>query len=304
MQTFLNPELIDRHRKILRRYLWTRRGSIRQVPELIAQGANNALYRFYIAGRPLLAKIGMNPFYRQLHIEYAVLCHAGAVGPVPVDYFDDVRSGLQVLLVEQLDGVHPFVLDDEGLRAAGRAIAAYHTCREKISEVPEEHGVSFISGRILRVRNYGGVEGYHDRFDRLYSLLLANADREGMVPDSGKSVLVHGDLTPRNIIAHPSGSLRIIDWEGARYDVPEADLATFVKAYHLEGERRDRFFAAYGLPVDRNIFNFRLAVHYVQVIAWRLAIQLPRERGDHYNEVLSELEEEFTAAEKLISLYP
>ena len=267
----------------------------------MAQGANNALYRFHLAGRSLLAKIGINPFYRQLHIEYAVLQHAGAVCPVPFDFFDDVRTGLQVLLIEPVSGIHPFELNDAALCAAGRAIASYHTGVPKIDEVPEESGAGFITDRILRVRKFGGLHEFHERFDCLYTAVLVAARQEEMTPDYRKLVLVHGDLVPRNIIMHPSGVLRIIDWEGTRYDVPEADLATFVKAYHLEGTQRERFFDAYGLPVDRMLFDFRLAVHYVQVIAWRLAIQLPHERGDRYNEAIAELEKEFSTAEQLIS---
>lgn len=300
MNLLVSQEVIERHRTVLRRYLWSRRGSIRQVPELVAQGANNALYRFHLRGRPLLAKIGMNPFFRQLHVEYAVLKHVRTISPGVFDFFEDERTDLQVLLLDPVDGVHPYILDDAMLSAAGRAIAAYHNGSAVIAEVPVEHGVSFITDRILQVERYGGLVAYRDRYEKLYDSLLSYADLFSL-RDCGKMVLVHGDLVPRNIISEPGGALRIIDWEGARYDIPEADLATIVKAYHLEGEHRELLFAAYGLPVDRTLFNFRLAVHHVQVLAWRLSIQLPQVQEEQNSHVEEEIEKEFGIAEQLLA---
>ncbi len=302
MNHLVSPEIIEQHRTVLRRYLWSRRGAIRQVPELVAQGANNALYRFHLRGRPLLAKIGMNPFFRQLHVEYAVLKHVGTISPGVFDFFEDDRTDLQVLLLDPVDGEHPYVLDNALLSAAGRAIAAYHTGSAVIDEVPVEQGVSFITDRILQVERYGGRVDYRERYEKIYGSLLSYADQFPL-GDRGRMVLVHGDLVPRNIISEPGGALRIIDWEGARYDIPEADLATIVKAYHIEGERRERLFAAYGLPVDHALFNFRLAVHYVQVLAWRLAIQLPQVQEEKNSQVEEEIEKEFGTAEQLLAAY-
>ena len=296
----ISPVVVNRHRRILRRYLWTRRESIHQVPELVAQGANNALYRIYLNEKPVLAKIGMNPFYRKLHIEYAVLRQVAPLSPEPIDFFNDARSGLQVLLLKQLDGRHPDVLEDTDIAAIGRIIAAFHTGIPPIDAVPTEQGMSFIRNRVLQVRSTGGLQTYRDRFKKLYDVLLGYADRPGVTPHPDQNVLVHGDLVPRNIIMEPDGAARIIDWEGARYDVPEADLATFLKAYRITGARREHFFSAYGLPVDRNRFALRLAVHYLQVIAWRLTMQLSREYGKRYDEVVAELDEELDIAEELI----
>ena len=38
----IGTALVNNHRRMLRRYLWSRRESVRQVPELVARGANNA----------------------------------------------------------------------------------------------------------------------------------------------------------------------------------------------------------------------------------------------------------------------
>lgn len=299
-EALISPLAVNRHRRILRRYLWTRRESIRQVPELVAQGANNALYRFFLNEKPVLAKIGMNPFFRKLHIEYAVLRQVAPLSPEPIDFYNDPRSGLQVLLLKQLDGIHPYELEDTEVAAVGRIIASYHTGTSPIDTVPTEHGASCIRKRVLQVGSCGDLQTYRDRFKNLYDMLLEYAGHPGVAPDSERNVLVHGDLVPRNIIMASDGAVRIIDWEGARYDIPEADLATFVKAYRLTGAKRENLFSAYGLPVDRNRFAFKLAVHYLQVMAWRLTMQLSREFGERHEEVLGELSEELHTTEDLI----
>lgn len=49
-------------------------------------------------------------------------------------------------------------------------------------------------------------------------------ERLEMIPDHG-SVLVHGDLTPENVIVRPDGSLCLIDWEYAHRGHGDEDLA-------------------------------------------------------------------------------
>lgn len=300
MDKTVDQSLVELHKDILLRYLPGKKVSA-PVPELFSRGANNALYRFELAGRPVVAKVGMNPFYRHLHIEYEVMKHLAGICPGVVDFFTDEQHDVQVLLIEFVEGVHPPTLDTDAVRDIATVIAAYHTYATPVPMVPAETCGGFIANSVMQVPGTCCQPDHLDRFNTLLTLVLRLARYFGSGNAHERNVLVHGDLIPLNIIADRFGFLKIIDWEGVRYDAPEADLATLVKAYRMDEMQREHLFAAYGLPVDRTIFTFRLAVHYLQVIAWRLAIQLPREREEHYTAAVAELEEEFAVAEELVA---
>ncbi len=67
--------------------------------------------------------------------------------------------------------------------------------------------------------------------------------------------IIHGDVSPTNVILRPSGHLVIIDWTDARMDVGLTDLT---QASHLFGMTYDvanRFFAYYNHPLNQPLFT-------------------------------------------------
>ncbi|CAM3788335.1 phosphotransferase [Alkalicoccus chagannorensis] len=86
------------------------------------------------------------------------------------------------------------------------------------------------------------------------------------------SVLVHGDLHPKNLIAREGRLSGVIDWGDAHYGHPASDLALVFQA--LPAAEHDRFFERYGaideetkqLAVFKAVFVStalaRYAVHY------------------------------------------
>ena len=296
----VDPSLVELHHTILAEYIISK-GLPATEPEFLARGVNNVLYRFDLAGRQVVAKIGTNCFYRQLHIEFEVLRRLYGISPAGIDFFTDKQRYTQVLLLEFAEGRHPFVFQGDMMRNVGAVIARYHQIDEPVAAVPVETCRNFLENRILQVPGMLCRKAHLGMFNRCYRTALDCTERMEPLLNSGRRVLVHGDLIPLNIIADRFGFLKIIDWEGARYDAPEADLATLVKAFGLNDAQTEELFAAYGLPVDRTVFLFRLAVHYLQVIAWRLAVQIPGGPDEENEKAAAELAVEFSTVQELFS---
>jgi Ser/Thr protein kinase RdoA (MazF antagonist) len=291
--------IVAYHQAILRLSFFEKGLSI-PVPELFAHGANNLLYRFSLQGTTIVAKIGINPFYRYLHLEREVLEQLGSTGPRIIDFFLDGEDNVQVLLLEYVEGTHPYTLNNEQLVNIGAVIAGYHGLEKPLPQVPVETYREFLARRILPVPMTGDLKEYsRRRFHEIFSRARALTESLTEKLAACRMVLVHGDLIPENIIVDKCGFLRIIDWEGVRYDAPEADFATLIKAFKLDSEQFALVLEGYGVPIDENVLRFRLLVHYLQVIAWRLAIQLPRDKKEHYDSTAAELEAEFEAAEEM-----
>ena len=80
---------------------------------------------------------------------------------------------------------------------------------------------------------------------------------------------MHGDVIPLNLI-FSNGDCKLIDWELARFDFPEWDLASVKKAFRFSGNSREAFFAAYGNHYDENVLWFVSLLHYCNVVLWRI----------------------------------
>jgi thiamine kinase-like enzyme len=118
--------------------------------------------------------------------------------------------------------------------------------------------------------------------------------------ETATKVLVHGDLIPLNILRTNAGEFHIIDWEGVRYDEPEADLVTLVKAYSLDDHQIASLLKGYGRPVDRRMLICRFLLHLLQVVAWRLAVQIPSVSGEKRTAAALEMEREMGQAESIL----
>lgn len=90
-------------------------------------------------------------------------------------------------------------------------------------------------------------------------------------------VLVQGDPTEGNVFFWPptdvsEGKVVLIDWEFARWDLPEFDLAFFMDTYDLEESEQARFLRAYGYSFDpSSILRLSIVwlIHIFRIVAWR-----------------------------------
>lgn len=267
--------------------------------QYFASGANNVLYRLQNDTNDFVVKIGVNPSYRRLSCEAAILDIVKEITPGLISYTIDEHSFTEILVMPFVDGRHENILSTEMLTTLAQSVAKYHEYPRMIEQLAEENCSDFFERRILPVNSNEVNRPFIDRYKSLF--VKAGGLIEYFGREHSKKVLVHGDLIPLNIRFTDNKSVIIIDWEGARYDEPESDIATLFKGWKLDTGQQEKFLAAYNLPVGKNILNFRMVLHYLQVIAWRLSIQLTWNNSDEQETgIISEIEEELVSAENLL----
>jgi fructosamine-3-kinase len=288
------------HEKVLEQYCIEQNYPFRGL-ELVGFGANNVIYRFSHHKSKIAIKVGINPAFRHLRTEYEILKRCAPTTPGAVDFFSDDKSGTEVLLMRFIEGVHCRSVDVRQIALLGAAVAAYHRVSRNIPHVPLDDHRKFINGRIMPVNTTERNSRYIGQFKELY--IECGILSESMPVDAvdQRAVLIHGDLIPRNIVFTDEDQAVVIDWEGARYDVPEADLATAIKGFGLDDLQTAALLDAYGLPVNRERLSYRLLLHYLQVIAWRCAVQLNCEDNVAYDRVCAELDCELLTAREVLA---
>lgn len=267
-----------------------------------ASGANNVLYRLQNDANDFIVKIGVNPSYRRLSIEAAILDVVNGITPGLISYTIDERSNTEILVIPYIDGRHESLLSIETLTILAQSIAKYHEYPRMIEQLGEENCSDFFERSILPVNSNDVNRPYIERYKSLY--VKAGGLIDYFKREHRKKVLVHGDLIPLNLLFTDNNSVVILDWEGARYDEPESDIATLFKGWKLDVGQQEIFFSAYKLPINKNTLNFRMVLHYLQVIAWRLSIQLTWNNSvEQEAAIMSEIEEELVYAEDLLLTY-
>lgn len=287
------------HEKLIEEYCFSE-NITNFTAQYFASGANNVLYRLQNDTSDFVVKIGVNPSFRKLCVEAAILDIVKEITPNLISYTIDEDSGTEVLVVPFIDGRHEYLPSAEKITTLAQSIAKYHTYPRMLEQLDEEDGAEFINKRILPVNMNDSNRPYIDRYKSLFVKVGGLCEYYGR--GQRKKVLVHGDLIPLNIMFTDNNSVIIIDWEGARYDEPESDIATLFKGWKLDAAQQESFLAAYNLPVSKKTLNFRMVLHYVQVIAWRLSIQLTGDNTEEQEtEIMKEIEEELVFAENLLS---
>jgi aminoglycoside phosphotransferase (APT) family kinase protein len=84
--------------------------------------------------------------------------------------------------------------------------------------------------------------------------------------------LIHGDPTRRNIF-YQNGKVKLIDWEMARYQIREWDLAFFVWSYNLDEEQKRFFLKESGYPlneISNKQFNLIYLLHCFGIQSWMI----------------------------------
>lgn len=239
------------------------------------RGANNMLFESCASEEKFVVKLGVNERFRFLHREFQILCRTDGIGPRAYTLHVQHPSGLQALVEERLDGVAPSSADCGILERIGAKIAEVHRLHAFADWAPVEDWKVFMEDRVLRPR---GNDDWGAHFAELCDgMCRAGELLYGSLPVAERPlpVIVHGDLIPENILVLVDGSIRILDWEGARLDEPEADLVTAIKGFGLAGAARAALLRGYGMPLHGPVLEFRLALHALQVAGWRLAVQLP-----------------------------
>lgn len=245
----------------------------------MTRGANNRLFRAEHAGEVYLVKEGLNPDFRMLHREFQFLSRTDGIGPRVYAFQARPPQGMQCLVMECIEGVHPDTDMPDFPRNLGMTMSSWHRIPAFVDWLPRETWQSFLQIRVLRPAADDSDRMAFDLVcqtafhtgDSLYAISTTNAEGNVDLP-----VIVHGDLIPLNMLQRSDGTLCILDWEGARLDEPEADLATAIVGCALSTEQVSELLRGYALPVDGRKLEFRLALHLLQIAGWRLACQVPQ----------------------------
>lgn len=266
----------------------------------LTRGANNLIYRLHCDNLSLIAKIGVNAKFKNLDKEYLFLNQVKDIGP-EVFFFDICgENHLHVIIESFIDGYHPYQMNYEQLNNIGQKIALYHSVNHSQFIFSNETWLDFIDNRIPLI----------DPQKDEHSLASTVIEKKEQAKKLGFSiyknkiktvpVLVHGDLIPLNLIIGKDGSFKIIDWECIRYDDAESDLATLIKAFRLTDDQIVTLLQGYNRAIDKQILEFRLLLHYLQVIAWRIAVQIPSSIAAEKEKAVTETYEELSVAENLM----
>jgi hypothetical protein len=291
-------EIPDEHRQRIDAALQSTNKKYDRI-EYLSKGANSIIYKLFYNENITIAKVGINSEFKNLHKEFKVLKFIGEIGPHPIVYHADDLTGLQVLIESFIDGYHPFDVTSVPITTYGKTILKYHKLNIPENVLSTETWQKFFETRILQVSSSRDTlsQRFFDAKTQIYS---TGCDIEKENPVSEK-VLVHGDLIPNNLIVDKHESkIKVIDWEGARLDNAEADLATFIKAFNLSGNRLIEFLEGYEMSINMNILWFRILLHYLQVVAWRLSLQIPNTTNMLKEKALIETESELARIEKML----
>ena len=101
---------------------------------------------------------------------------------------------------------------------------------------------------------------------------------------------IHGDLNRENILVNLAG-IHIIDWESARYDYPEIDLASFIFYFQFDKEKTSLLLEEYWYDFTNEVsikwLHFFYVFHVFDILAYRLSRKLD---NDQYMNVEMEIE--------------
>lgn len=191
-------------------------------------------------------------------------------GVLPVAEVLEVRRGDPgadlpgLLVVSRLPG-EPLVevlpdLDDAGLRRVGEGLGVL---AGRLGLAVQPRRGLFTDHRLVADRR---LPTLHELLDPAAADLpagLADAlrpvldDADGLLAGDSRSVLVHGDLNPRNVLVDPASLVvtGLVDWEFAHAGGPWEDLGNLLR-HAPDGPLRDGVLASYaslvpGLPADR-----------------------------------------------------
>jgi len=172
----------------------------------------------------------------QLRNERLALMHAPGLAPAEIAWIDEI-SGFPALLTEALNGHWP--ASHKGIDWRPGDIGAVLASLSRLQAIAPPEGLA--PPPAFSVTDWPGVgarvvgtalesvasAGWFER----NAAVLASA--EGALDRSG-TVFVHGDVRSDNICLMPHGP-RFVDWSSAHAGSPDADLALFLPATHLEG---------------------------------------------------------------------
>ena len=255
----------------------------------LSGGASRDTWRFAADGRPLIAQLQRPGDERDMMTEADVVRAAGEGGvpaPVLVDAGRRPDGGAYMIL-EAVDGetiARKIQRDPEFADARRRLIGDFGAALARIHALDAERVPGLVTPDQI-----GWYTAVLDELGQPQPVLeLVRRWLLDNRPETGRTVVAHGDFRLGNMIVGPDGLRAVIDWELAHLSDPMEDLGWLcVKAWRFGGEAPvaglgayEELFAAYesagGAPVDVE------AVRWWEVLGtWKWAIMCVGQAGAH-----------------------
>ena len=265
----------------------------------LGEGASNQVFLVDSGVGKHVCKLTRPGCVRRLPYEAGILSRlAPGIGPalVAIRTMEDHLSA-DLLLQEHVGGVHMHTLDVRHARLLGERLRVLHsqpaTVFEDVAERLDwrDYLASRIHGQLDLCRSIAPeplVEAFVGIIDRIAALGGNLSDDLGGRTRS----LIHGDLIPLNVLfTDDKGCL--IDWELARLDHSEWDLASVAKAFRFADDAQDAFWEAYGSVRNPDILGFVSLLQYCNVALWRACSYYVRGENRHIaTKFLAELDDE------------
>lgn len=267
-------------------------GELRSVRPL-GTGAANESFRIEFSRWTLVYKRALDGHNPRLRQEFDLLHHPRNVwGPRAWSHFETPDG----LLEDLVPGKHLFVLTTQQAFALGRHLHRLHTADASgLPHLDAPGCKAYLAHRLLpqweELWPLAPLEVLR-RVERALLTFEAEAPYWDECSSERSHVLVHTDLIPLNILFQNSDRCSFLDWEWARMDVPEWDLASLLKAFRFEPSALAAFWEGYALPFDPGRLRAVSAMHCCNVALWRL--RCLHVRHEHQDSPLfrKELEEE------------
>lgn len=266
--------------------------------KFLSFGAHNAHYLIKVKKHSkkinLVIRISCYENIGSLKREYKILKSTkGKFGPV-VYLYDDTRSIIETeyIVEEFING--PLIQREKNDSISNNFIETmaqfYSELHRKKYSVPKILNFSgkyslkkTIDYHFLRrfQRTTGSIKNtLKEEIENLITIFINYTDTFQNDYFNVKHVcLIQGDPTEGNVFywepnkTNNKAKVKLIDWEFARYDLPEFDLSFFMDTYDLTHYQQNYFLNKYKFPNDE-IYRKRLQIvwlcHIYRIIAWRL----------------------------------
>ncbi len=245
---------------------------------LLGAGAFNLNYLLETKQGKFVLRIESNPQYQTKKEEFEILKSLnGKFGP-KVYFFDNSKKIVPTdyLIEEFIDyGVHPPAkASDEFIETMGKWYRRLHRIKSKIKDkrnvledsLKVEYDLYYKNKQVLEKEDQKIVEQLFEKASRIIKLNNNIFSRRKYLS------LIQGDPSRANIF-YSKNSVKVIDWDFARYHFREWDLAFFVWCYVRDEKRKLAFFRHAGYPTTdfaRKQFENVYLILCIALLTWSI----------------------------------
>jgi len=247
----------------------------------LGRGAFNISYLLVTNKGKFVLRVGNSPYTKNLLKEFNILKDLnGQFGPKVFLLDDSLKIIPQIYLIEEfIEGVHPeVVFPEELILAMGEWYSRLH-----------EHTLSTLPDYMNKLTQYSLIRAYEwttiafyenqkildekfrNRLNSIYEQAFGIIKKTDKLFSSRKELsLNQGDPTRSNIF-YTNGKVRLVDWEFAKYELREWDLAFFLWSRDLTREQKNLFLKAAKYPMTKQTekqLEIIYLLHCLMMLSW------------------------------------